>query len=443
MVRQAHNFVSEKPRKKFKKNIRVRIAPSPTGYAHVGTAYTALFNFAFARGSGGKFIIRIEDSDIKRNIKGAEEKIYEALTWLGISWDEGASEGGNYGPYKVSERLDIYKKRAKELLEKGKAYEDEGAIRFKNPGKDISWNDLVRGEITFPGGEITDFVIMKSDGYPTYNFNVVVDDSLMKISHVIRGEDHISNTPRQIALYEAFGTKPPEFAHHPLLLNKEKKKLSKRDAAVDVFEYKKDGYLPEAFVNFLCLMGWSHPEEKEIFNLREFVKLFSIERVRKSGPIFNVAKLDWMNGQYMNNLPDEEFAKHALNFAPKQANEKFLVKIAPLVKSRVKKLSELKDLTQFYFEKPKFDAKLFGDDYKMHLKGAIESLEKVDKWELKIINEKLMETVENEKFKTGKFFMDLRTTITGKKVSPPINESIEILGKEETLKRLKDTLVNK
>jgi glutamyl-tRNA synthetase len=428
---------------KKKENVRVRIAPSPTGYAHVGTAYTALFNYAFAVNSGGKFIVRIEDSDVKRNIKGAEDKIYEALNWLGISWDEGATKGGKYGPYRISERLEIYKKKAQELLDQEKAYKEEGAIRFKNPGDDVTWNDLVRGEITFPGGEITDFVIMKSDGYPTYNFNVVIDDSMMRITHVIRGEDHISNTPRQIALYKAFGLTIPQFAHHPLLMNKQRKKLSKRDAAVDVAEYKRQGYLPEAFVNFLCLLGWSHPEEKEIFPLKEFVKLFSLDRVRKSGPIFDTDKLDWMNGQYIQKLSGAEFVKRAERFAPEKADVAFLKKIAPLVKSRIKKLSELNDLLNFFFAAPKVDTKKLGENWNRHLQVAFQALEKTKVWELENINDTLMKSIDENGFKTGKFFMDLRIAITGKKITPPINESIEILGKKETISRLKDALASK
>jgi glutamyl/glutaminyl-tRNA synthetase len=279
--------------------VRVRIAPSPTGFAHVGTAYTALFNFAFARNKNGKFIIRIEDTDVKRHLPRAEEAIYQALSWLGIDWNEGPDKGGKYGPYKQSERLDIYREKAKELIKKDLAYEEEGAIRYKNPKEDIAWRDLVRGEISFPGSEIGDFVIMKSDGYPTYNFAVVVDDSLMKISHIIRAEEHISNTPRQIALYKALGLKIPEFAHLPLLRNPDRSKISKRKNPVALSWYREQGYLPEALINFLCLLGWSHPEGKEIFSLEEFIKVFDIKRVRKAGPIFNLKKLDWINGEYI------------------------------------------------------------------------------------------------------------------------------------------------
>ena len=204
--------------------IRVRIAPSPTGFAHVGTAWTALFNYAYAKGSGGKFVLRLEDTDTKRNVDEAEAAIYEGLQWLGLSWDEGPDKGGPFGPYKQSEREKLHQKKAMQLLKKGFAYKEDNALRFKNPGKDIKWKDLVRGEVAFPGGEVTDFVLLRSDGRPTYNFAVVVDDIDMKITHVIRGEEHISNTPRHLALYDAFGAPPPKFAHLPTLRNKETRK---------------------------------------------------------------------------------------------------------------------------------------------------------------------------------------------------------------------------
>ncbi len=408
--------------------IRVRVAPSPTGFAHVGTAYTALFNYAFARKNKGKFILRLEDTDVKRHVAEAEEAIYKGLSWLGLSWDEGPDKGGKHGPYRQSERLEVYQKKVKELVKSNLAYEEEGAIRFKNSGEDIGWKDLVRGEINFPGGEVTDFVILKSDGYPTYNFAVVVDDILMKISHVIRGEEHISNTPRQLALYKAFKVKPPEFAHLPTLRNKEKKKLSKRRDPVDLRIYQEEGYLPEVLINFLCLLGWSHPKGKEIFDLDEFVKSFDIKRVRKAGPIFNLEKLDWMNGEYLRKASTSQVAEWIYQFYGKKYSKEMIGKTVPLVKDRIKKLSEYENLAGFFFKKPKVEKKLLGKNYQEHLKAAITVLKKG----------KPLENVPKENnFKTGDFFMDLRISITGKKVTPPINDSIAILGKQETLKRLK------
>jgi glutamyl-tRNA synthetase len=427
------------------RRVRVRIAPSPTGFAHVGTAYVALFNYAFAKKNKGKLVLRLEDTDIKRHVEGTEQAIYDGLSWLGLSWDEGpdlpaqVGRGGKFGPYRQSERLEIYKKKAKELLEKDLAYKEEGAVRFRNPGNDVSWNDLIRGEVTFSGGEVTDFVLLKSDGYPTYNFAVVVDDILMEISHVIRGEEHISNTPRQLALYKAFETSPPEFAHLPTLRNKEKKKLSKRRDPVDLRIYKEQGYLPEALVNFLCLLGWSHPEGKEIFNLREFVKLFDLKRVSKAGPIFNTEKLDWLNGQYIQKLSDKEFAEKVKLYAPKKVSLKDLEEIAPLVKTRINKLSEFEKLASALFEDPGRPTKeLLKGVNKRHLKAAFEDLSSIDpeNWSEKL-DETVLATVDKNKFKTGDFFMSLRIAEFSSNATPPVNDSMKFLGQEESLKRIK------
>jgi glutamyl-tRNA synthetase len=422
--------------------IRVRIAPSPTGFAHVGTAYTALFNFAYAKKNKGKFVLRLEDTDIKREVKGAEEAIYNGLAWLGLTWDEGPDLGGKYNPYRQSERLEIYKKKAEELLINGYAYKEEKAIRFKNPGNDISWKDLIRGDISFPGGEVTDFVLIKSDGYPTYNFAVVVDDILMEISHVIRGEEHISNTPRQLALYHAFAVDPPQFAHLPTLRNAERKKLSKRRDPVDLRFFQEQGYLPEALVNFLCLLGWSHPDEKEVFSLNEFVKLFDIKRVRSAGPIFNFEKLDWINGEYIRKLSVEslksKFKIQSSKFS--KLDKKKQIAITSLVRERIHKLSELDTLAGFFFEKKKVDNSLFEKDYKKHLSEAIEVLEKIDPWLKTNIDQALLGLVEKNGYKKGDFFMNLRVAITGSRNTPPINESIIILGEEETLGRLKEVI---
>lgn len=417
--------------------VRVRIAPSPTGFAHVGTAYTALFNYAFAKKNSGKFIVRIEDTDVKRRVEGAEEAIFKGLNWLGISWDESIDKG-KHGPYRQSERLELYREKVKELEKNGFAYKDDGAVRFKNPGEDVSWSDLIKGEITFPGGEITDFVILKSDGYPTYNFAVVVDDLEMKITHVIRGEDHVSNTPRQIALYKAFGEKLPKFAHHPTLRNKEHKKLSKRRDPVDIEKYKKEGYLPPALVNFLCLLGWSHPREKEIFDLSEFVELFTLERVRKAGPIFNVEKLDWMNGEYIRKAGDAKLADIFYEFSGKKYSQEEIKKVTPLVKDRIKRLTEFEGMAGFFFRKPKVDKKLFGKDYKEHINSALAVLTDVGEWKKERIDSALVGMIKGKGYHTGKFFMNFRIAIAGGKVTPPINESIVILGKEETLERLKN-----
>jgi len=409
----------------------------------VGTAYSALFNWAFAKKNNGKFIIRLEDTDVKRHVKDAEKAIYDGLDWLGLDWDEGPDKGGEYGPYRQSERLKIYKEKSKELLKSGLAYEDDGAIRFNNSGEDMGWLDLVRGKISFPGGEVTDFVIMKSDGYPTYNFAVVVDDLMMRISHVIRGEEHISNTPRQLALYKAFKASPPQFGHLPTLRNKDRKKLSKRRDPVDLRIYQDNGYLPKALVNFLCLLGWSHPDEKEVFNVDEFIKLLSLERVRSAGPIFDTDKLNWMNGEYIRKLKNDKLtrmlATHDTKFRAVDKSKQQA--ITTLVQDRIKTIGEFSDLAGFFYETAKINKKLLGKNYQIHLKNAVEVLEKIDDWKLENINKNLMKLIDSEEFQTGKFFMDLRVAITGSGKTPPINESIEILGKKETIKRLKKVLI--
>lgn len=421
-------------------NIRVRIAPSPTGFAHVGTGYTALFNYAFARHNKGSFIVRIEDTDVKRNLKDAEKAIFEGLNWIGLTWDEGADKGGDYGPYRPSEKLHSYQEKAKEMVKNGLAYEDDGAIRFKNPGEDVSWDDLVRGKITFPGGEITDFVILKSDGFPTYNFGVVIDDIFMKISHVIRGEEHISNTPRQLALYKAFDMTPPFFAHHVTLRGADRKKLSKRKDPVNLKLYKEQGYLPEALVNFLLNLGWSHPEGKEIFDLKEFVDLFDIKRLRKAGPVFDVAKLDWINGEYIRNLSSGEFLKRVWEFIPGSWDKELVEKIAPLVKERIKKLSEFEIYAKPFFETPAPKHELLKDNFKEHFEKTLSALTNLKSWSREEIDSALLQVADGNKYHRGDYFMNLRVAIFSSPVTVPINDSLPILGKEEVLKRIKNYL---
>jgi nondiscriminating glutamyl-tRNA synthetase len=420
-----------------KTDIRVRIAPSPTGFAHVGTAWMALFNYAFAKKNKGKFVLRLEDTDVKRNIKAAEKQIYDGLSWLGLSWDEGPDKGGPFAPYRQSQRLALYRKKAEELLKKKLAYKDKGALRFKNPGEDVEWNDLVRGNVKFPGSEVTDFVIIKSNGYPTYNFAVVIDDIGMKMSHVIRGEEHISNTPRQLALYKAFKVEPPQFAHLPTLRNAQRKKLSKRRDPVDLRIYQNQGYLPEALVNFLALLGWSHPAEKEIFSLKEFVEKFDLKRVRHAGPIFNMQKLDWINGEYIRNTSDSKLSSLTYKFYKGKYPKSKIEKIIPLIKERINKLSEFETLAGFFFKEPKIKKNLFEKDWEKHLESASKALESVDKWSGKAVDTALLKSVGENKYKTGQFFMNLRIAITGNRVTPPINDSIVLLGKKDTIKRLK------
>ncbi len=420
--------------------VRTRIAPSPTGFAHVGTAYAALFNYSFAKKNNGKFIIRLEDTDVKRHVKGAEEAIYGGLSWLGLTWDEGPDKGGPYAPYRQSERLETYQGMAKQLIKEGKAFEDEGAIRFKNPGEDISWNDLVRGKITFPGGEVTDFVLLKSDGYPTYNFAVVVDDVEMEITHVIRGEEHISNTPRQLALYKALGKSVPELAHLPTLRNSERKKLSKRRDPVDLRLYREQGYLPEALVNFLCLLGWSHPEGKEVFSLSEFVDKFDLSRVRPAGPIFDTTKLDWLNGVYLREKSDEALAHLINEQIVVDVPLETVTQVVPLVKERINKISEAPGLISFFWEEPELGRDIFDDPKAslLHIVAALHTLSGVKTWTLEEINSAFEGEIKEKGFKTGDFYMSVRLALTGRRITPPINESMVILGQDKVLHRLED-----
>ena len=303
------------------KEIRTRFAPSPTGFLHVGGVYTALFSYSFAKKNKGKFILRIEDTDVKRHVSAAEKIIFEGLRWLGIFYDEGPDIGGKYGPYRQSERLKKYQEYTQQLIEKGLAYSKEGAVWFKVPQGKTVWDDLVRGKIEFENNQIKDFVILKSDKYPSFNFAVTVDDWQMKISHVIRAEDHISNTPRQIMIYQALRAPVPEFAHLPLLRNPDHSKISKRKDPVAISWYHEKGYLPEALLNFLCLLGWSHPEGKDVFSIEEFIKNFSFQRISKSAPIFDFKKLDWLNGVYIRQKTDKDLSKLLKPFADKKMTD--------------------------------------------------------------------------------------------------------------------------
>ncbi len=430
------------------KQVRVRIAPSPTGLAHIGTAYTALFNFAYARKNKGKFVLRIENTDIKRFVRGAEEIITNALNWLGLKYDEGPDIGGNYGPYHQSERTDLYKKYAKKLVDENLAYGSEGALWFRVPKKNkTGWNDLVRGKIEFDNTEIKDFVILRSNGFPSYNFAVVVDDYLMKIDPVIRAEEHISNTPRQIMLYKALKADVPDFAHLPLLRNPDHSKISKRRNPVAVSWYKEQGYLSEALINFLCLLGWSHPKGKEVFSLDEFIKNFSFKRVSTSAPIFDFKKLDWLNGFYIRGKTNKELFKLLKSFVPKGMKDSLIKQTVPLVKERLVKFSDYSQLVDFFIKEPEVDKKLLlkkgGRDIKLikeQFSIVLKELEKVKSWKAKILEDLFRKIVEDKKYHLGKFFMATRIAITGKFATPPLFETMEVLGKEKVIKRLKKTL---
>jgi len=460
--------------------VRTRIAPSPTGEdIHIGNLYTALINWTWAKKNKGKFIVRIEDTDRSRLVKESEKKILQTLKDYGLNYDEGPDVGGPDKPYRQSERLSLYKKYSQELLDKGTAYYcicskqrlDElrtiqqkhkqipkydkhclvrqkevkeeikkgktYVIRLNVPsGREIKFQDVIRGEIKVVSDNLDDQVLIKSDGFPTYHLGVVVDDHLMKISHVIRAEEWLSSTPKHILLFEAFDWTPPIFAHVPILRNPDRSKLSKRKNPVWASWYLKQGYLPEAVLNYLALMGWSHPKQKEIFSLDEFVKVFDLKKVKSVGPAFDPIKLEWMNGEYIRQMKNEKLMMKILEFIRNNYSEEVVEKTIPLVRERMKKLSDYMFLCEFFFEKPKrHEVDLTAK--KELLKKMHDELTKISNWKADKIGEKMQGLAKKEGVKTGEFFMTLRVAITGKKISPPLNESMEILRKEECLHRLK------
>src|SRR3989344_7734465 len=411
------------------KEVRVRIAPSPTGIPHIGNTRTALFNFLFAKKNSGKFIVRIEDTDQARIVPGAREVIFEILEWLGISWDE---------EYTQSERQDIYKEHVDKLIKKGLAYEDEGAVRFRiHAGKEISWVDIIGSKnINFKTDVIEDFVILKSDGFPTYHLANVVDDHIMNITHVIRGDEWISSTPKHILLYEAFGWELPQFAHLPVILGPDKSKLSKRHGAKSVLDYKKEGYLKEALINFMVLLGWSPGGDREIMDLPEITKLFDLKDVNTASPIFDIKKLEWMNGEYIRQTQNSKLKTQIYEYLNKDYSKETIDKTIPLIKDRIKKLSDYFPLCEFFFKVPKeYEVDL--SDKKEIFRKVLGALESMEDWKAEIIGNAMQKAASDLGVKNSDFFMVLRVAITGKKISPPLNESMEILGKEESLARLK------
>lgn len=459
--------------------VRTRIAPSPTGQdVHVGSVATALMNFAYAKKNNGQFVIRIEDTDQSRLVPGGEKKILDTLQKIGLVADESPIVGGPYTPYRQSERLDIYKKYAEELVEKGKAYycvcsperltkmrEEQQAkkqipkydrlclsnqngiikqikeknlphvIRLLIPDGEIRFNDVVRGEITIETKNLDDQVLLKSDGFPTYHLGVVVDDHLMEITHIIRGEEWLPSTPKHVILYQAFGWELPVFAHISLLRNPDKSKLSKRKNPVWTSYYLDQGIFPEALLNYLALMGWSHPEGKEIFPLTEYIKVFDIKDIQKTAPIFDPVKLEWMNGVYIRNMKNEDLKFKIYEFYKKQLPENIIDKTVPLIKERIKKLSDYLPLCEFFFKAPTTYEVILSGKKDFFVK-VYKELEKVTDWKALSIGDSLVNLAKKLEIKNPQFFMDMRLIITGKKISPPLNESMEILGKEECLKRL-------
>src|SRR5579859_1069203 len=451
-------------------SVRVRIAPSPTGFAHLGTASTALYNVLFARREGGVFVLRVDDTDVERNRDEYEHVIYEALHWLGLDWDEGPDKGGPHGPYRQSERLDMYKGEAGKLLDGGQAYRcyctreeldaerrqaqlakrpyvysrrcltnppegrTEFAVRFQVPAGEVTFTDMIRGEMKFDSGLFGDFIIVKSDGYPTYNFASPVDDAAMHITHVIRGEEHLPNTPYQLLVIDALGYARPEaFAHMPLILAPDGGKLSKRKhPEANLVLYREQGYLPEAMLNYLALLGWNPGTEQEIFSFDELVKVFSFERVQHGGARFDQKKLDWINGEYIRAMPDNDLAGRLKTFLP-ELDEKTIRRAAEPLKTRIAKLADARDLLDYLWTEPE-PPPLDADDLE-RIRAAIDAL-KDAAWEAAPIHEALIKVVEESGEKPNKTYMPIRIAVTGKKVSPPVDHTLALLPRDVAMARL-------
>ena len=450
--------------------VRVRIAPSPTGFAHLGTASSALYNLIFARAHSGTFVLRVDDTDVERNRPEYEQVIYEGLHWLGLDWDEGPDKGGPVGPYRQSERLDIYKEHAARLIAGDKAYRcyctaeeldaerkqaqaekrpykysrrclnnppqgrSEFTVRFKVPGGDVKFTDMIRGDMTFDSGLIGDFIIVKSDTYPTYNYASPVDDATMNITHVIRGEEHLSNTPYQLMVIDALGYARPEaYAHMPLILANDGSKMSKRKhPELNLLLYREQGYLPEALINYLVLLGWNPGTSQEIFSFDELVRIFSFDRVQHGGARFDWDKLNWINGEYIRALGDDELAQRLQAFLP-QLDEATIKRATPALKTRITKLSDAVGLLDYLWTDPAPPA--LDPDAVGRVRAAVEALKEVP-WEPAAIHDALMGVVERSGLGPNKTFMPIRQALTGKKISPPIDYTLALLPKDVAMARL-------
>ncbi|PAE36955.1 glutamate--tRNA ligase [Bacillus sp. 7884-1] len=476
--------------------VRVRYAPSPTGHLHIGNARTALFNYLFARNQGGKFIIRIEDTDKKRNIAGGEESQLKYLKWLGMDWDESVDVGGEYGPYRQSERNDIYQTYYNQLLENGHAYkcycteaeiaaereeqtergetpqysgkcrhltaeeraklESEGrepSIRIIVPeGKTYTFEDMVKGTVSFESEGMGDWVIIKKDGTPTYNFAVTVDDYLMKISHVLRGDDHISNTPKQLMVYQALGWEPPIFGHMTLIVNESRKKLSKRDESIIQFieQYEELGYLPEALFNFITLLGWSPTGEEELYSKEEFIEIFDANRLSKSPALFDTNKLTWMNNQYMKKIEVDRVLELSMPHLVKAGvlsesltdeDHEWARGLVSLLQEKMSFGAEIVELSDMFFKEEaeyEEDAKevLTGETVPEVLKAFAEELEKLDNFKAGEIKA-AMKAVQKSTGQKGKnLFMPIRAAVSGQTHGPDLPQAIELLGKGKVLNRI-------
>ena len=474
--------------------VRVRYAPSPTGQPHIGNIRTALFNWLFARHHGGKFIVRIEDTDQNRLVEGAVDAILDGLRWLNIDWDEGPEVQGPHAPYEQSNRLEIYQRLTGQLLDQGNAYHcycsreeleklrrasrDSGegngcdclrqgragavanrpvgdgdrVVRFAMPRTGMTQvHDLIRGDVEWRNELQEDFVILKSDGFPTYHLAVVADDHIMEISHVMRAEEWLPSTPRHLQLFRAFGFEPPEFAHLPMITGPDRAKLSKRHGATAIGEYREQGYLPEALLNFMVLLGWSLDGSTEVVSLQQIIDNFTLDRITKSAAIFDQDKLMWMNGVYIRDLPPAELAERMTQYIPRQlgtGEQGYLCNIAPLVQERLKRLDESDDITAYFFGElaPDYDAATLvqkgmdSDGTLAALQAALDEL--TDNTTGGDFGHERLESMLGDlgqrlELSRRQFFGLLRTAATGRSVSPPLFETMEVMGRDRVLARLR------
>jgi glutamyl-tRNA synthetase len=431
-------------------DIRVRFAPSPTGYLHIGGARTALFNWLFARHHGGKFVLRIEDTDIKRNTEEAMAAIYEGLQWLGLNWDEGPHVGGEFGPYLQSERTELYERYLKKLQNAGHIFEDQGALRFRSPREHVIVDDVVCGKIDFDlSNPVThpDMTIRRSDGSWIFHFVNVIDDLEMKISHVIRGEDHLSNTPKHIEIFRALGATPPQYAHIPLILNRDGSKMSKRDEGARVEYYIRRGYLPAAVRNYLCLLGWSPKDNREKIDIDEIIRIYDLKSIGRSSATFDPDKLHWLNGEYARELSDSEF--YDLAVAKLKSSgvklddfpEKYVRDALQTCKGKINTFDELPAYCGFYFTdnyeyNPEGVAKHFTVENKLKLKAVRDALSILKKFEVTEIEGTLKSTAANLGVKVGAIVHPTRLAVTGSNVGPSLYHLLEVLGKEKVIARI-------
>ncbi|MDE3267658.1 MAG: glutamate--tRNA ligase [Chloroflexota bacterium] len=476
--------------------VRVRYAPSPTGDPHVGNIRTALFAWLFARHTGGDFIVRIEDTDTARTQEGSLEAILESLRWLGLEWDEGPEVGGPHSPYVQSQRRELYQNAARSLVEAGHAYychctperlhemrkeqqrlkqptgydrlcreagrgpdgDPSPVVRFKMPLEgETTFNDLIRGEVTFANATVDDFVMLKSDGYPTYHLASTVDDHLMDISHVLRAEEWLPSTPRHVHLYDALGYDMPLVAHLPIILGPDKSKLSKRHGDVALLQYREMGYLPEAMINFLALLGWSLDNHTELLSRDDLVNNFSIERIVRSAAVFNLEKLTWMNGVYIRNLGEEELAERIAGILDESLSQEvarpvsrdYVRSITPLVRERIRTMTDIPELTDFFFlrdlDYPPADLVQRGlepADTANALDSTVERLAGVGEWTAEALEGELRPLAEELNVKTGQLFGAIRVAVTGRKAAPPLFETMAVLGRDLCLERLRKAVAS-